>query len=209
MEIGSLPASKERTSVHVTPSSALYKYDLKAKQQHITSKKKKKKFTSSSKLKSLSISTTFPFPPPDMASMTMESQRQNAEVYHGAEICKQKSREMLGEINLPNGLLPLSDIVEFGINRSTGFVWVKQKKSTQHRFEKIGKTVSYGTEVTAFVEDRQLKRLTGVKAKEMLIWVSVNRIFIDDPSSGNITFGVPAGISRTFPVSTFVADDGN
>ncbi|GAB2296897.1 hypothetical protein Dimus_030998 [Dionaea muscipula] len=142
-----------------------------------------------------------------MASLSIENHRQNAEVYHGAELGKQKSRELLQEMNLPNGLLPLTDIVEVGYNRATGFVWAKQKKPSQHRFSKIGKTVSYDTEVTAFVEDRRMKRLTGVKSKEILIWVTLSEIFIGDSSSGKISFGTAAGISRSFPVSAFVADD--
>ncbi|GMH20789.1 hypothetical protein Nepgr_022631 [Nepenthes gracilis] len=142
-----------------------------------------------------------------MASQITENHREGAQVYHGAEICKQKSRELLEEISLPKGLLPLNDIVEFGYDRSTGFVWVKQKSAIKHHFAKIGKTVSYGTEVTAIVESRRMKRLTGVKSRELLIWVTVNEIYVDDPSSGKITFGTPTGISRSFPASAFEGDD--
>ncbi|GAB4840617.1 hypothetical protein Ancab_021388 [Ancistrocladus abbreviatus] len=142
-----------------------------------------------------------------MASLIIENHRENAEIYTGAELCKQKSRELLDEISLPKGLLPLDDITEVGYNRGTGFVWLKQKKSTQHRFAKIGKTVSYDTEVTAFVESRRMKRLTGVKSRELLLWITLNEIRIDDPSSGKITFGTPTGISRSFPESAFEVDD--
>ncbi|GMH01488.1 hypothetical protein Nepgr_003327 [Nepenthes gracilis] len=142
-----------------------------------------------------------------MASQVIENHRENAEVYQGAEICKQKYRELLEEISLPKGLLPLNDLLEVGYNRSTGFVWVKRSKSTKHLFAKIGKPVLYDTEVTAFVESRRMKRLTGVKSKELLIWVTINEIYIDDPSSGKITFGTPLGVSRSFPVSAFEDDD--
>ncbi|KAL2931654.1 Translation initiation factor IF-2 [Bienertia sinuspersici] len=108
---------------------------------------------------------------------------------------------------MPNGLLPMDDIEEVGYNRSTGFVWLTQKKPVQHRFEKIGKNVSYDTHVSAFVENRRMKKLHGVKAKEILIWITLNEIYIDDSNTDKITFGTPTGISRTFPVSAFEVED--
>ncbi|CAO2842373.1 unnamed protein product [Amaranthus hypochondriacus] len=138
-----------------------------------------------------------------MSSQFIEKHRENAEIYTGAEICKQKSKELLQEINMPNGLLPMDNIEEVGYNRSTGFVWLTQKKAIQHKFQKIGKLVSYDKHVTAFVEDRKMKKLHGVKAKEILIWITLNEICIDDPDSGKITFGTPTGISRSYPISAF------
>ncbi|XP_057537845.1 uncharacterized protein LOC130815400 [Amaranthus tricolor] len=138
-----------------------------------------------------------------MSSQFIEKHRENAEIYTGAEICKQKSKELLQEINMPNGLLPMDSIEEVGYNRSTGFVWLTQKKAIQHKFQKIGKLVSYDKHVTAFVEDRKMKKLHGVKAKEILIWISLNEICIDDPNSDKITFGTPTGISRSYPISAF------
>lgn len=145
-----------------------------------------------------------------MSSQLVAGQRENAEVYTGEALCKQKSRELLEEICLPKGLLPLEDLVEVGYNRSTGFVWLKQKKRKQHKFQRIGRNVSYDTEVTAFVEKQRMKKLTGVKSKELLIWVTISDIYIDDPSSGKIAFGnSTTGISRSFPVSAFDLDEGN
>ena len=138
-----------------------------------------------------------------MSAQFIEKHRENAEVYTGAEICKQKSLELLLEINMPNGLLPMNDIEEVGYNRTTGFVWLIQKKAIQHKFEKIGKLVSYDTHVTAFVENQKMKKVHGVKAKELLIWITLNEIYIDDPSSGKITFGTPTGISRSYPICAF------
>ncbi|KAM1648499.1 hypothetical protein ACFX2K_009886 [Malus domestica] len=60
------------------------------------------------------------------------------ELYHEDEIYQQKSKELLSEICLPNGLLPLKDIEECRIVRETSFMWLKQKKSCTHKFEKIG-----------------------------------------------------------------------
>ncbi|RZC47738.1 hypothetical protein C5167_040684 [Papaver somniferum] len=142
-----------------------------------------------------------------MTSQMIETHRENAEVYTGDEICKAKSLQLLGEISLPKGLLPLDDLTEVGYNRSSGFVWLRQKKQKTHYFKSIGKSVSYGAEVTAFVENYKMKKLTGVKSKEILIWVSLSEISIDDPSSGKITFKTPSGLGRSFPVSAFEIEE--
>ncbi|KAL2464277.1 hypothetical protein Fot_52233 [Forsythia ovata] len=104
-------------------------------------------------------------------------------------------------------MINLDDIVEVSYNKNSGFVWVKQKKSKVHQFHAIGRSVSYDTEVTAFVEDRRMRKLIGVKSKELLLWITISDIYIQDPSSGKITFGTPTGISRTFPVSAFEEED--
>ncbi|KAJ8761998.1 hypothetical protein K2173_006600 [Erythroxylum novogranatense] len=142
-----------------------------------------------------------------MAAQQIADHREGAEIYTGDAIGKQKSIDLLDEIHLPKGLLPLSDIVEVGYNRSTGFVWLKQKNRKYHKFHAIGKSVSYETEVTAFVEKRRMRRVTSVKSKELLIWVTISDIFVNDNDLGKITFGNPTGISKTFPVSAFQLED--
>ena len=144
-----------------------------------------------------------------MASQQIVNHKEDAKIFHGEALCKQKSQDLLAEISLPRGLLPLDDVVEVGYNHTTGFVWLKQKRKKDHRFRSIGRNVSYDTEVTAFVEERRMRRLTGVKSKELLIWVSISDIYIDDPGTGKITFANPTGISRSFPVSAFELDEGN
>ncbi|OWM73071.1 uncharacterized protein LOC116202403 [Punica granatum] len=141
-----------------------------------------------------------------MSTQLIANNRDNAEVYTGAALCKEKSAELLSEINLPKGLLPLADLVEVGYNRATGFVWLKQSKRKEHRFRAIGRTVSYDTDVTAFVEDRRMRRLTGVKSKELLIWVSISDIFLEERDHSKITFANPTGLSRSFPASAFEAE---
>ena len=59
----------------------------------------------------------------------------------------------------------------------------------------------------AFVEDRRLRRLTGVKSKELLIWVSLSDIFIDNLASSKITFGTSSGLGRLFSVSAFEEEE--
>lgn len=130
-----------------------------------------------------------------------------SEVYHGDELCREKSKLLLKEVGLPNGLLPLKDVEEVGYEKESGFVWLKQKKSINHKFEKIGKLVSYAPEITAYVELGKIKKLTGVKTKELLVWITLNEIFVDDPPTGKITFKTPSGLFRTFPVSAFEVEE--
>ncbi|XP_038986265.1 uncharacterized protein LOC103702331 isoform X2 [Phoenix dactylifera] len=119
----------------------------------------------------------------------------------------QQAIERQRELHLPKGLLPLSGLEEVGYNRATGFVWMKQKKGSQHVFKKIGRAVSYATEVTGFVEDRRMKRMTGVKTKELLIWVSLSDMYIDDSDHTKITFKTAAGVGRSYPVSAFEEEE--
>ena len=141
-----------------------------------------------------------------MGSQAIEAHRAGAEVYSGAALCAEKSTELLAEVHLPLGLLPLADMEEVGYNRATGFVWLRQKKALTHTFRQIGRQVSYAAEVTAFVEDRKMKRMTGVKTKELLIWVTLSDMFVHKDDQSNITFKTPTGLGRTFPVSAFAKE---
>ncbi|XP_010942813.1 uncharacterized protein [Elaeis guineensis] len=138
-----------------------------------------------------------------MASQTIENYREGAETYQGNALCKKKSIQLLEELGLPKGLFPLEDMEEFGYNHAAGFIWLIQKKKKEHMFKKIKQTVSYATEVTAFVEQRKMKKITGVKTKELLLWLSVVEVYIDDPSSEKITFKTGTGLSDSFPLSAF------
>lgn len=124
-------------------------------------------------------------------------------IYRGDTICKRRSIELLDELGLPKGLLPLEDMEEFGYNRETGFIWLVQGRKKEHTFRKIKRQVSYAAQVTAFVEERKMKKMTGVKTKELLLWLSVVEMYVDDPSSGKITFKTGTGLSDSFPVSAF------
>uniref|UniRef100_A0A2N9G931 DUF538 domain-containing protein n=1 Tax=Fagus sylvatica TaxID=28930 RepID=A0A2N9G931_FAGSY len=138
-----------------------------------------------------------------MSQLITEEIKAKAEYYQGDAICQEKSKFFLTEMGLPNGLLPLHDIVECGYVKDTGFVWLKQKKSITHKFEKIGKLVSYATEVTAYMEPKKIKKLTGVKSKELLVWITLNEISVDDPPTGKISFKTPSGLFHDIPNFSF------
>jgi len=138
-----------------------------------------------------------------MASQTIESYRAGAEIYHGDAECRKKSIELLEELCLPKGLFPMEDIQELGYNRAARFVWIIQKKNKNHTFKKIKRQVSYATEVTAFVEPRKMKKMTGVKTKELMLWLSVVEMYFETPSSEKLTFKTGTGLSDSFEASAF------
>jgi len=135
-----------------------------------------------------------------------EDVRAKAEVYVGDAAGQEKTRLLLQETGLPSGLLPLKDIIECGYVEETGFVWLKQRRKVDHYFAKAGRHVSYGAEVSAVAEKGRLKKITGVKAKEMLIWVTLHEICVDDPPQGKLHCKAIGGLSRSFPVEAFEAD---
>ena len=142
-----------------------------------------------------------------MSQLITEELKAKSEYYEGDEMGRIKSKELLKEIDMPNGLLPLKDIIECGYHRESGFVWLKQKNKIEHRFEKIGKPVIYATEVTAYVENHKIKKLTGVKSKELMLWVNICDIYRDTPASDKLCFKTPTGLFRSFPLSAFEVEE--
>ncbi|CAN1810426.1 hypothetical protein LINPERHAP1_LOCUS25903 [Linum perenne] len=113
---------------------------------------------------------------------------------------------LLEEFELPHGLLPLEDVIEVGFVRNTGYVWIVQKKKVEHVFKMISKNVSYDKEITGFISKKNIKKLKGVKAKELMLWPPVSEIIVGEAAStGKVHFKSLAGITKTFPVEAFAA----
>ncbi|PQM42478.1 uncharacterized protein Pyn_03989 [Prunus yedoensis var. nudiflora] len=110
---------------------------------------------------------------------------------------------ILQKFELPQGVLPLVGVIEVGFVESTGYMWIVQEKKVEHEFKLISKLVSYDTEITGYVEKKRIKKLKGVKAKELVLWPPVSEITVDEPPTGKIHFKSLAGITRTFPVEAF------
>lgn len=126
-------------------------------------------------------------------------------VKKGHEEGLKMATSVLEEFGLPLGLLPLADVVEVGFVKSTGYMWIVQKKKVEHKFNVISKLVSYDINIIGYVEKKRIKKLKGVKAKELMLWPPVSEIVVEDPPTGKIQFKSLAGITKTFPVEAFAA----
>ncbi|KAG2536989.1 hypothetical protein PVAP13_9NG245600 [Panicum virgatum] len=131
-------------------------------------------------------------------------QREGAEVITGAEACFAHSKEMLRALGFPGGVMPLRGLEECGWVRETGFVWMRQKAPYEHYFRGTGTRVRYDAEVTAYVEDARMKRMTGVRSKQVMLWVPIVEMSLDGEKRDRIYFKSNVGIGRSFPP----ADDG-
>ncbi|XP_061352766.1 uncharacterized protein LOC133297615 [Gastrolobium bilobum] len=137
-------------------------------------------------------------------TLVTEELKAKAEVCYGDQVCREKFSLLLAEIGLPDGLLTIEDIEECGYVKEKGFVWLKLEKKREHRFDNI--IVCYDSVVTAYVEPNKIKNLTGVKAKDFLLWFTLNEIHVKGPPEGSvITFKSMVGLSMSFPVSLFQA----
>lgn len=137
-------------------------------------------------------------------------ERVGAEIVYGAEACYKHSIELLEELGFPKGVLPLQDLVECGRVRETGFVWMKQKAPYEHFFAGTNTRVSYSTEVTAYVEKSKMKKMTGVKSKQLLLWVPIVEMSLidnNDPGSKKIYFKTPMGIGKSFAATAFMDEE--
>ncbi|CAM6110469.1 unnamed protein product [Calypogeia fissa] len=130
------------------------------------------------------------------------AEREGAVMYYGDEALE-KAVELLEEVGLPGGLLPLENVIESGYVKETGYVWIKQKKNVTHVFEKAGKQVHYGPEIRGFLSKTRLRELTGVKAKELFLWVTIGDISVDEKRPEKIFFKSMGGLGKLFPVEAF------
>ncbi|KAL3820299.1 hypothetical protein ACJIZ3_006204 [Penstemon smallii] len=133
------------------------------------------------------------------------AEKEGAIVKKGHEEGLKMAITLLEEFELPTGLLPLENVIEVGFVRSTGYIWIQQKKKIEHSFKLISKLVSYDSDMKGYLEKKRIKKLKGVKAKELMLWPPVNEITLDDPPTGKIHFKSLAGITKTFPVEAFAA----
>ncbi|KAH0449673.1 hypothetical protein IEQ34_020365 [Dendrobium chrysotoxum] len=134
----------------------------------------------------------------------MEDKKAGGIVKAGEEGMK-LALSVVEEFDLPLGLLPLSDVIEVGFVRETGYIWLTQKNKIEHNFKLASKLVSYDREISGYIEPKRVRKLKGVKAKELLLWPPVNEITVDDPPTGKIHFKSLAGITKTFPAEAFAA----
>ncbi|ONK58848.1 uncharacterized protein A4U43_C08F360 [Asparagus officinalis] len=136
----------------------------------------------------------------------VNAERAGAERVYGAEACYRHSIELLTELGFPKGVLPLKDLEECGRVRETGFVWMKLKAPFEHYFKGTNTCVSYAAEVTAYVKKGKMKKMTGIKTKQMMLWVPITEM--SSVGGGNkIYFKSAVGIGRGFPAAAFADEE--
>ncbi|MCL7022494.1 hypothetical protein MKW94_018568 [Papaver nudicaule] len=129
------------------------------------------------------------------SALSMENQRAGAEIVYGPEACHNQTMEFFQELGFPKGVLPLKDLVECGRVRETGFVWMKQKTPYEHLFESTN------------TRKNKMRKMTGVKSKQMFMWVPITEMSIEDPAKKKIYFKTPMGIGRSFPITAFMTEE--
>ena len=110
--------------------------------------------------------------------------------------------DLLEAMGLPGGLLPLENVIDCGFDKASGAMWIRQKKKTQHYFRRIGRMVSFDTEIHVRVAHRRLHGLSGVKAKELFLWAPVSDVLVLDDGE-RLKFRSYGGITKTFPTKAF------
>ncbi|XP_020186205.1 uncharacterized protein [Aegilops tauschii subsp. strangulata] len=148
---------------------------------------------------SLTVSQTTP------AAGSANKQREGAEIITGAEACYEHSKELLKGLGFPGGVMPLRGLEECGLVRETGYVWMRQGKPYEHHFRATGTRVRYDAEVTAYVEEGRMKRMTGVRSKQMMLWVPIVEMSLD--GADKVYFKSNVGIGRSFPATAFADED--
>ncbi|KAL6906509.1 hypothetical protein ACP4OV_004110 [Aristida adscensionis] len=153
-----------------------------------------------------------------MASMTTVSttaastaaaskEREGAEIIRGAEECFNHSKELLKALGFPGGVMPLRGLEECGLVRETGFVWMRQRAPYEHHFRGTGTRVRYDAEVTAYVEEGRMRRMTGVRSKQVMLWVPIVEMSLDGAARDRIYFKSAVGIGRSFPAAAFADEE--
>ncbi|XP_062200967.1 uncharacterized protein LOC133903565 [Phragmites australis] len=148
-----------------------------------------------------------------MGSLTVSTaaggnkEREGAEIITGAEACFAHSKELLKALGFPGGVMPLRGLEECGLVRETGFVWMRQKAPYEHYFQGTGTRVRYDAEVTAYVEDGRMKRMTGVRSKQLMLWVPIAEMSLDGAARDRIYFKSAVGIGRSFPAAAFADEE--
>ena len=155
---------------------------------------------------SLTVSKTTPPAAGNSTTTAANKEREGAEVITGAEACYAHSKELLKGLGFPGGVMPLRGLDECGLVRETGYVWMRQGKAYEHHFRATGTRVRYDAEVTAYVEEGRMKRMTGVRSKQMLMWVPIVEMSLVD-GGARVYFKSSVGIGRSFPAAAFADED--
>ena len=63
--------------------------------------------------------------------------------------------------------------------------------------------MSYAAEVTAFAEKGKLRKINGVKTKELMLWFSVVEVYVPEDKPEKVTFKTGTGLYDSFDAAAF------
>ncbi|KAJ4974281.1 hypothetical protein NE237_007455 [Protea cynaroides] len=85
--------------------------------------------------------------------------------------------------------------------RIDGLVWWKCKAAYEHFNVATNTKASYAVETTAYVEKGRMKKMTGVKTRQSMVWAPIVKMCIN---GNNIIFKTPLGVGKPFPLISFM-----
>lgn len=106
--------------------------------------------------------------------------------------------DLLNAHALPAGIFP-KGISEFSLDHASGRFKLHRSRSCAAQFET---DVWYDVTVTGTLSYGRISHLSGIVAQELFLWLPVNEIRVDIPSSGLIYFDA-AVVSKQFSLSFF------
>ncbi|XP_042505530.1 uncharacterized protein LOC122082110 [Macadamia integrifolia] len=138
---------------------------------------------------------------------SMEEERAGAEIVRGKEASTRFSEELMKELGFPSGVFPTGEgeLEECGRVKATSFVWWKWKDPFEHFNIATNSKASYAAETTAYVEKGRMRKVTGVKAKQLMLRVSIVEMSIE--SNDKITFKTALGVGKSFPLTSFMNEE--
>ncbi|KAK7293215.1 hypothetical protein RJT34_16078 [Clitoria ternatea] len=105
--------------------------------------------------------------------------------------------EVLSENGLPMGLFP-KGVKEFAVGNDGNF-WVHLDEACNAKFEN---ELHYDRNVSGHLSFGMIDALTGLEAQDLFLWLRVESIRVDVPSTGMIYFNVGAA-NKSFRLSLF------
>ncbi|KAK4729417.1 hypothetical protein R3W88_022405 [Solanum pinnatisectum] len=136
----------------------------------------------------------------DLQKSIHKDERAGAEIAYGAEDCYSLIVKLSQDSGFPKGMLPLKYVEEFGYVSKTGFIWMKQKAPYQHYFSSIK------TRRRSLHTLREMKKISGVKSKQLLLWVpTIEMSIIEDQKK--IYLKTLMGIGMSYPIIVFMTDE--
>ncbi|XP_002975202.2 uncharacterized protein LOC9629062 [Selaginella moellendorffii] len=102
--------------------------------------------------------------------------------------------KMLDSYNLPQGMFPLPLVTDFSLDEEDGSFEMRLSRSCYAKLEE--ELLWYGEEIKGKVRSSRIEDLSGVQARELLVWLAVKGLHVDDPETGFVYLEIGLTYSR-------------